>query len=351
MWDENHWKRGKWGRKPIDACPTLTFLCMPLHRQHWGRLLSRMEPWSGPKWFTWTLQTLPSFPLSTPSCWHCVSSISDCWSADLKQLFFFMEALWWLFSSCPKVEAVLCRDFSLSTSLGKQNISGLSGYGFSCFTESRTVGVDVLAEIKCDFVDESRSAVIHRQVPALFPRLLHRLSLALLRKLLHPFFWQCSWHWLEMTNHKIFLWVRGWNVSQVVSIAALLRGSSHDGERFGKLCCRFQFSPPCCSQREENYTLGGFSLQRVLQTLFRHFIPCVIPVSPRKCFITNSICSENCFPFKQPKPVGWETTSKWSGISAGSGNSVLAACLAGQQACFFIWLEVLTMEISSTKCR
>lgn len=99
-----------------------------------------------------------------------------------------MEALWWLFSSCPKVEAVLCRDFSLSTSLGEQNISGLSGYGFSCFTESRTVGVDVLAEIKCDFVDESRSAVIHRQVPALFPRLLHRLSLALLRKLLHPFF-------------------------------------------------------------------------------------------------------------------------------------------------------------------
>lgn len=82
----------------------------------------------------------------------------------------------------------------------------------------------------------------------------------------------------------------------------------------------------------------GSSLQRVLQTLFRHFIPCVILVSPRKSFITNSICSENCFPFKQPKLVGWETTSKRSGISAGSGNSVLAGCLAGQQACFFICL-------------
>lgn len=45
-------------------------------------------------------------------------------------------------------------------------------------------------------------------------------------------------------------------------------------------------------------------LQRVLQTLFHHFIPCVILVSPRKSFITNSICSENYFPFKQPKPVG-----------------------------------------------
>lgn len=79
-------------------------------------------------------------------------------------------------------------------------------------------------------------------------------------------------------------------------------------------------------------------LQCVLQTpLFRYFIPCVIRVSPRKSFITNSICSENCFPFK-PKPVGWETTSKRSGISIGSGNSVLAGCLAGQQVCFFICL-------------
>lgn len=79
-------------------------------------------------------------------------------------------------------------------------------------------------------------------------------------------------------------------------------------------------------------------LQRVLQTLFHHFIPCVILVSPRKSFITNSICSENYFPFKQPKPVGWETTCKWSGISSGRGNSVLAHCLSDQQACFFICL-------------
>lgn len=79
-------------------------------------------------------------------------------------------------------------------------------------------------------------------------------------------------------------------------------------------------------------------LQGVLQTLFLHFIPCVILVSPRKSFITNSICSENYFPFKQPKPVGWETTSKWSGISPGRGNSVLAHCLSGQQTYFFICL-------------
>lgn len=81
----------------------------------------------------------------------------------------------------------------------------------------------------------------------------------------------------------------------------------------------FQFAPPCCFQWEGNSE--GLSLQHVLQTLFRHFIPCVILVSPRKCVITNSICSENCFPFKQPKPVGWETAFKRSGISARSGNS------------------------------
>jgi len=76
-------------------------------------------------------------------------------------------------------------------------------------------------------------------------------------------------------------------------------------------CADTSTLPPLhCSQWEGNFTLSGSNLQHVLQTQFHHFVPCVILVSPRKHFITNSICSENCFPFKQRKPVGGETTSK-----------------------------------------
>lgn len=142
-----------------------------------------------------------------------------------------------------------------------------------------------------------------------------------------------------MTIRKIFCGCKaGTCVLGSFWVVSVLRGNSQDSSCFGKLCCHFHFAPPCCSQWEGNFTLSASSLQRVLQTLFHHFIPCVILVSPERRFITNSICSENCFPFKQPKPVGWETTSKRSGISAGSGNSVLAGCLAGQQAYFFICL-------------
>lgn len=90
-------------------------------------------------------------------------------------------------------------------------------------------------------------------------------------------------------------------VSSRFWVASVLRGNSHDIVNVleSHAVTSTLSHHVVLSQWEGNFTWSGILLQvlqRVLQTLFRHFIPCVILVSPRKCFITNSICSENYFP-------------------------------------------------------
>lgn len=202
-----------------------------------------------------------------------------------------------------------------------------------------------------DLVDELRSSATPRQVSAPCLHLLHHTLLLFWDSYFILFLWQCSWHWLSITSQRIFWWARGWNVCLEWCFGSpLFWGGTATiacGLERHAATARFFF----CSQWEGNLTSSGSSLQCVLQTLFRCFIPFAILVSPRKSFITNSICSENCFAFKQPKPVGWEATSKRSSICAGSGNSVLAGLFSwpARLLLYLAWLKALTIEISISK--
>lgn len=168
-------------------------------------------------------------------------------------------------------------------------------------------GVD-LAETKYNFVAELRNSDIHRHC---FPVWCID-SLALLRQLFHPCFLAALLTLTQNDKSQDFFFCEcevGMCVLSRFWVASVLRGNSHDIANIleSHAVTSTLSHHVVLSQWEGNFTWSGILLQVlqcVLQTLFLHFIPCVILVSPRKSFITNSICSENYFPFKQPKPVG-----------------------------------------------
>lgn len=163
--------------------------------------------------------SLPAFPLPAPSDWNSIAIGCGFWSLTPSSPLGRRQLLCRYLS----VFALPCRHFSLRTSRQPGNMEQHWTCGMSsCFTGSRMPGVD-LAETKYDFVAEFGSSDIHRH---LFPRLVHRLFLALSS----PFFGSApdtdsKW---QVTRFFFCECEVGMCVSSRFWVASVLRGNSHD---------------------------------------------------------------------------------------------------------------------------
>lgn len=162
-----------------------------------------MEPWFGLEWFTWTMGLFFTFPSLCPPRTVGTALLVLMAFKVLTQI-----SLLSLQKPCGSCSADIqesgpcLAEICLSTSRQPRKMEKCWAFGIQVFLllwKQDGWGRSSRNQIRlCRWAQELSYA---QASAASFPRMVHRLSL---RQLLHPFIWQCSWHWLKMTSHKIF---------------------------------------------------------------------------------------------------------------------------------------------------